>query len=368
MKDSRVLVVVQLDGGNDGINTIVPYKDEGYAKYRKELLLPTSSLLKVNDLIGLHPALGGAGNLFEDGRLAIVQGVGYPNPDRSHFTSMAIWHSSRPGRNDENALGWIGQALDSGAAKPGVPASVFAGAGWLPPILKGRKAVATAFSRPEDFVLASTAKPASVAARPERKENLAALLRRNSLDGYAVEDRMAVVVKAKDDAGARYPNTEIATKLRMLARLIKEDLGTRVFYTAQPGSYDTHAAQLPTHASLLSEWAGGVKAFLDDLQNAGLEDRVMVLSFSEFGRGVRENGALGTDHGTAGPVLLAGGGVNPGLIGTAPSLIDLDPTFGDLKFGIDFRQVFTTVLEDWLGLPAKEAVGGEFAKLPLFTS
>jgi uncharacterized protein (DUF1501 family) len=291
--------------------------------------------------------------------------VGYPNPDRSHFTSMAIWHSSRPGGKDENALGWIGQALDSGVAQPGVPASVFAGTG-LPAILKGRKAVATAFSRPEDFVLASTAKPASMAARPERKEDLAAFLRQNSVDGYAVADRMAGIVTAKDDAGARYPKTEIAARLRLLARLVKQDLGTRVFYTSQPGSYDTHAAQLPTHANLLSEWAGAVKAFLDDLRKAGLDDRVMVLSFSEFGRTVRENGALGTDHGTAGPVFLAGECVNPGLVGTAPSLMDLDPICGDLRFGIDFRQVFTTVLEDWLGLPAKEAVGGEFAKLPLF--
>jgi uncharacterized protein (DUF1501 family) len=365
MKDGRVLVVVQMDGGNDGINTVVPYKDEGYAKYRTELRLPASSLVKVNDQVGLHPAMGDAGKLLEDGRLAIVQGVGYPNPDRSHFTSMAIWHSARPDGKDKDALGWIGQALDGGTLKQGVPSSVFAGTGELPPILRGRKAVATAFSRPEDFVLARTAKPARVEAKEEAKEDLGAFLRRNSVDGYAVADRMAEVVRAKDDSGARYPSTELAGRLRLLARLIKADLGTRVFYTSQPGSYDTHAAQLPTHASLLGEWAGGIKAFLDDLRKAGLEERVTVLSFSEFGRTVRESGSQGTDHGTAGPVLLAGPGLRAGLKGTTPSLTDLAP-YGDLKFGIDFREVFTTVLEDWLGLPAKEAVGGEFAKLPLF--
>jgi uncharacterized protein (DUF1501 family) len=149
MKDGRVLVVVQMDGGNDGINTIVPYKDEGYAKYRTELRLPASSLVKVNDQVGLHPAMGDAGKLLEDGRLAIVQGVGYPNPDRSHFTSMAIWHSARPDGKDKDALGWIGHALDGGTLKQGVPSSVFAGTGELPPILRGRKAVAAraAFSR-----------------------------------------------------------------------------------------------------------------------------------------------------------------------------------------------------------------------------
>jgi uncharacterized protein (DUF1501 family) len=366
-RDGRVLVVVQLDGGNDGINTVVPFADEGYAKHRKALRLPADRLLKIDAETGLHPALRGAADLLESGRLAIVQGVGYPNPSRSHFKSMAIWHSADLGLargegadpDSRAVFGWLGQVLD-GRLRPadGAPHAAFVGAGALPTALRGRRAVASALTRPEDAILALPA----AAAGPAGGEDLAAFVRRSTLDAYAMSDRMADILRAAD-AGTGYPATGLAGRLRTVARLLKGGFGTRVYYVTQPG-YDTHYAQLPFHADLLAELGGALKAFLDDLAAAGLADRVAVLCFSEFGRRAAENGSQGTDHGTAGPVLLAGPGVRPGLVGAAPRLTDLDD--GDLKMGLDFRRVYATVLADWLGLPARDALGGAFERLPLF--
>jgi uncharacterized protein (DUF1501 family) len=363
-RDARILVVLQLEGGNDGINTVVPHADEGYAKYRRLLRLPADRLIKVTDAVGLHPAMGDAGKLLESGRLALLQGVGYPNPNRSHFESMAIWQTARLDRADQNDLGWLGRALD-GAGRPagGGPDSVFVGGGGLPVALRGRRSVASAMTRPEDFLLDPLARSVP-GATASPKEDLAAFVRRSTLDAYATADRMAAVAAARD-ADTRYPTTDLAGQFRLMARLIKGGAGARVFYTRQTG-YDTHSGQLGPHAALLGELAGAVRAFLDDLASAKLAERVVVLAFSEFGRTVKENASAGTDHGTSGPVLLAGERVKAGLVGKTPSLTELDPKHGDLKTGIDFRQVYAAALADWLGLPAELALGGTFERLPLF--
>jgi uncharacterized protein (DUF1501 family) len=363
-RDRRVLVVIQLDGGNDGINTVVPFADDGYAKNRSRLRLPAGRLVRVNDQVGLHPAMTDAGKLLESGRLAVVPGVGYPNPNRSHFESMAIWQTARFDEEERNNLGWLGRALDRGSLPRGVPAAVYVGPGLLPVALRGRKSVASAMTRPEDFLLVPEARPGQAADGPAPANDLAAFVRRSALDAYATADRMHDVFRVKDD-GARYPATELARQLRLMAGVLKADAGTRVFYARQAG-YDTHAAQLNAHAELLRELAEAVHAFLDDLGHAKLADRVVVLTFSEFGRTVKENASAGTDHGTAGPVFLAGPGVKAGLVGRAPSLLDLDPKVGDLRTTVDFRRVYASVLEDWLGLPAQAAVGGTFERLPLF--
>jgi uncharacterized protein (DUF1501 family) len=364
-RDGRILVVIQLDGGNDGINTVVPYADPGYAKHRKVLRLQTRQLIKVNDQVGLHPSLGEAGKLLKSGQLAIVQGVGYPNPNRSHFESMAIWHSARFDPEERNDQGWLGRALDEDRKLAlGVPASVFVGSGQLPVALRGRRSIASALTRPEDFVLAPEAKAKGAAASAEKLDDLTAFVQRSALDAYTTADRMAEVARGSDSA-SRYPATELASEFRLMARLIKAAVGTRVFYARQSG-YDTHAGQLGQHAALLSDLSGALKAFFDDLTAAKLADRVIVLTFSEFGRTVKENGSAGTDHGTAGPVFVAGPQVKPGLVGSAPHLLELDPKHGDLKMGIDFRSVYATVLEDWLALPARAALAGKFEKLPLF--
>jgi uncharacterized protein (DUF1501 family) len=360
--DGRILVVVQMDGGNDGINTVVPHKDEGYAKHRRLLRLPTDRLVKVTDGVGLHPAMTDAGKLLESGRLAVVQGVGYPNPNRSHFESMAIWHTARVKADDRTDLGWLGRALD-GAERTGGPDSVFVGGGGLPTALRGRRSISSAMTRPEDFLLDPLARPKGGGPR-DAQDDLAAFVRRSALDAYATADRMAAVAAA-GDAGAGYPTTELASQMRLMARLVKGGAGARVFYARQTG-YDTHSGQVGVHAGLLGTLAGAVRAFLDDLAAAKLQERVVVLCFSEFGRTVRENASAGTDHGTSGPVLLAGPGVRAGLVGTTPSLTDLDPKHGDLWTNIDFRQVYATVLQVWLGLPADTALAGTFERLPLF--
>jgi uncharacterized protein (DUF1501 family) len=364
-RDGRILVVLQLDGGNDGINTVVPFTDEGYAKHRKLLRLPSNQLLEINEAAALHPALGEAAKLLESDRLAILSGVGYPNPSRSHFESMAIWHSARVAAAARNGLGWLGRALDGAGSLPaGTPAAVFVGPGLLPDALPGRRSVAVSLTRPDDLVVPPGMPFREAAAVPIPGQDLAAFVQRSALDAYAAADRMAAAAGTRD-GDARYPATELAGQLRLMARLIKAGFGTRVYYAKQAG-YDTHSGQFAAHAALLAEWAGALRAFLDDLAAAGLAERVAVLTFSEFGRTVRENGSAGTDHGTAGPVFLAGPHVKSGLCGPLPSLLDLDPVHGDLKVALDFRRVYATVLVDWLRLPAQAALGGEFERLPLF--
>lgn len=363
-RDGRVLVVVQLEGGNDGINTVVPYKDDGYARHRDSLRLPEGRLIKVVDGIGLHPAMKDAGALLESGRLAIVQGVSYPNPNRSHFESMAIWHAGRPGVKGNTGPGWLGQALGSVRQASGRdPSMLYVGTGPAPVALWGR-ASAAALDRADDLDLAPEVRSEGAAVNAQQGDALAAFVRRSTLDAYASADRMAELARGTD-RGARYPETALAGRLRMVARLLKTGFGARVYYTAQTG-YDTHAIQQATHAALLAELSSALRAFLDDLAAAGLAERVAVLCFSEFGRRVAENGSLGTDHGTAGPVFLAGSGVRPGLFGTTPSLTDLAD--GDLKWSIDFRRTYATVLEGWLGIASEAALGGRHESLPLFRS
>lgn len=358
--DGRVLVVLQLSGGNDGINTVVPFADEGYARARKDLRLNADKLIKINDAVALHPAMRSVARLLESGRLAIVQGVGYPNPNRSHEVSMAIWQTARFDKDDHNGYGWIGRALDSGTAPAnGAPGAMLVGTDAPPLAIRARRSTASALADLNDFALidALAPKPAATTA-----DDAAAFIRRSALDAYTTAERLKDL-SPQTAALEKYPTTELAKRLSLVARLIKAGFETPVYYVIQPG-YDTHAVQLPAHDGLLRELSGGLGAFLDDLTAAGLADRVAVMAFSEFGRRVEENGSLGTDHGTAGPVFLAGGLVQPGLVGTTPSLTDLED--GDVKTSVDFRRVYASVLTDWLGLDSTTVLGAAFDLLPLF--
>jgi uncharacterized protein (DUF1501 family) len=357
--------VIQLDGGNDGINTVVPFKDEGYAKHREILRLPTNRLIRIADGVGLHPAMRSAGKLLESGRLTIVPGVGYPNPNRSHFQSMAIWHTARFDPEDHTGPGWIGHGLDA-AFVPATngPSSLYIGKGALPAALRGTSATASALERIDDLILdhstPSTSTSGGALEKRDAADDLTAFVERATLDAYATAERLAAL--GRDDSRARYPSTALANRLGLIARLLKGGIGARAFYTVQ-GSYDTHAAQPGAHWRLLSELSDAIEAFLDDLAASGLLDRVLVLAFSEFGRRVAENDTAGTDHGTSGPVFLAGSNLRPGLVGSYPSLTDLAD--GDLKTTTDFRRVYATLLEDWLGLCSKKALNGTFEPIPL---
>jgi uncharacterized protein (DUF1501 family) len=245
-----------------------------------------------------------------------------------------------------------------------MPSSVFVSGGQMPPALQGRRAIASGLTRPEDFVLRLEGAKQTLT-QENAANDLAAFVRRSSLDAYTLADRMAGILQIQDKRGGDYPTSDLTEHLSLIARLIKASIGTRIYYTRQSG-YDTHSGQLGTHAGLLQELSSALLAFLDDLAAAKAAERVAVLVFSEFGRTVAENASAGTDHGTSAPVFLAGPSVRPGLVGVMPSLLDLDPRHGDLRVSVDFRQVYATVLQNWLDLPTKTALAGDFALLPLF--
>jgi len=354
--DARVLVVVQLDGGNDALNTVVPHTDPEYAKLRPRLKLAAKDLVKVNDAVGLHSSLRPLAGLLEKGQLAILPGVSYPNPNRSHFQSMAIWQTARFDPEEHKSYGWVGRALDARGGN-----SALLGGGDTPVALRGRRTAAISLTRPDDLVLAdkTTAKETLSAGT---NSDLLDFVRRQAADGYGAAEKMARLTRESE---ATYPSSGLAERLRLAARLLKSDLGTRVLYTQQ-GSYDTHASQSFTHANLLSNFAGAVQAFFADLQQAKLAERVVLLAFSEFGRTIKENGSGGTDHGTAGCVFLAGPGVKGGLIGTMPSLTDL--VQGEPKMTLDFRRIYATLLDGWLNCPSEQVLGARFEHLPLLMS
>jgi uncharacterized protein (DUF1501 family) len=358
--DGRVLVVVQLDGGNDGINTVVPYGDLEYGRLRKELSLPSDRLCRLTDHVGLHPSMRRAADMVDDGRLAIIQGVGYPNPDRSHFRSMAIWQTAQVDKQGPEVNGWLGRALD-GAGVTGGPAAVFVGDRDVPRALRGRRTVTASFADPADLTLAIPMASAG-APGPSVDDDLAAFVNRTVTAAYATALELSAAATRKDESAVRFPDSELGQHLELVARSIKAGATARVYYAIQSG-YDTHAVQLPTHAQLLGDFSRAIRAFLDDLAAANEADRVVLLAFSEFGRRPAENGSLGTDHGTAGPMFLAGPKVRAGLVGQSPRLGEL--VDGDLKWSIDFRRVFATLLDQWFGLPAETVLGQRFENLPL---
>ncbi len=258
-KDSRVLVVVQLDGGNDALNTIVPYNDPNYARLRPTLAVRQNDLIRLSDTLGMHPALRPLGGLLEAGQLAVVPGVGYPNPSRSHFTGMAVWHTARLDPADHTGYGWLGRALDPAGA------SSYAIHGSVPGSLRGRRSRAITMLSTDEMRLASAAVPENAARlEPVPADSALAFVRRQALDGYSTSARLAALTQGAD-AGT-YPSTELAGRLQLVARLLRANLGARVFYTVQRG-YDTHASQRFAHANLLGEFARAVAAFYADLRS-----------------------------------------------------------------------------------------------------
>ena len=371
-RGGRVLVVLQLDGGNDGLNTVVPYGDDNYRKHRPHLQVPKNQVRRIDDRMGLHPALAGLEQLLQKGRLAIVQGVGYPNPNRSHFESMAIWHAGRL-RPDANRPGWLARALDEGLSRPSgdtpalhvsdelLPHALYGGQHQVPSLLDlGR--FRRRLGMPEGAgTMEQRAALDQVAALDRGSPgSLLQFVQRSTVLSYTSSDRLEHALRGQA-ATARYPdNNGLGQRLRLVAQLIQAGLGTSIYYT-QLGGFDTHANQQGTHFGLLREMGDALQAFLDDLSASGDARRVLVLVFSEFGRRLTENASGGTDHGTAAPVFLLGGGVRPGLHGPCPNLADLAD--GDPKHAIDFRQVYATVLDGWMACPSQAVLGEKFHPL-----
>lgn len=352
-KDGRVLVVIELDGGNDALNTIVPFADPNYEKLRPKLKLNPKNLVRLNDTLALHPSLRPLDKLIQAGHLTAVPGVGYPNPNRSHFESMAVWHTARFDPEGRKGYGWLGRVLDPQGGQ------AFSVGGEVPTALRGRRSSAVAFNRVEE-VLLTDGMAAKRAVGPETADDLLAFVRRQVVEAQTSADKLA---KLAGDSGPDYPRTGLADRLKLVSRLLKAGVGARVFYTQQSG-YDTHSQQQFTHANLLGEFAGAVAAFYSDLKDSKLLDRVTLLAFSEFGRTIKENGSAGTDHGTAGAVFVAGPTVTGGVVGTMPTLTDLDR--GEPKMTTDFRSVYAACARDWMGIEPTAALGDGYAKVKLF--
>ncbi len=370
-----VLVVVQLSGGNDGLNTVIPFSDPAYRSSRPKLAIAENDILKINDELGFHSSARGLADLLEDGSLAIVQGVGYDNPNRSHFESMDIWHTCV--RKDQSRSdGWIGRTLQHLPTDGGADvAAIHLGDKKQPFALASQTIRVPTVKRIEEFELlgkdpASLRRllrfePQSAGASTDASsgdDELLSFLRSSTSGAIAASERITEVAMAKggDD---RYPRSQMGEKLGVVAKLIGAGIKTRVYYVQLDG-FDTHAEQPETHAILLRQWSEAVSTFVDDMHSQGNLDRVCVMTFSEFGRRVAENASEGTDHGAAGPMFFCGGGLVPGLHGKQPSLTDLDQ--GDLKHGTDFRSVYAAVLENWLRVDSAAILGGGFDPVPVF--
>ena len=370
--DHRILVVVQLGGGNDGLNTVIPYGDPAYFNARPQIAVQapggtgnTVALqLDQNAGIGLHPAMTSLKELYDEGLVSVVQGVGYPNPNRSHFTSMDIWQT---GRLDAKGSGWIGRYFDATCNGTPIPEGSVAVGRTAPLAMEGNIQKPISFENPALFrwlgedLHGSMKDPydainraGSLAGTPAETQK--DFLMRTALDAQVASERILAAV-AKQPL-VRYPDHALARQLRTVGAMIRDGMPTRVYY-ATMGGFDTHSAQAGRHGQLLRQVSESVAAFQRDLKEQGNAERVVTLVFSEFGRRVKQNGSGGTDHGTAAPVFVIGAGVKPGVVGRHPSLVDLDQ--GDLKFGVDFRSVYASLLGDWMKAPADKILRGQYA-------
>jgi uncharacterized protein (DUF1501 family) len=375
-KDDTVLVVLEMGGGNDGLNTAIPFADDLYHKARPTLRLTKKDTLPVKDHLGLHNALVGIRPLLDAGEVAVVQGVGYPNPDRSHFESMDIWQSADPSRQLQT--GWLGRSVPSLHDKKGSIPALQVGPDKLPLALQGAPGGAVSLNQQVPYQLDLGGDAARQKLRrqlietltgkaPEQEgpdDDLLAFVRRRQVQTYATLDKLHEVLESFKNENPQNRNDQygLTGKLALVARLIRQGFGTRVFYVSIDG-FDTHARQAERHTELLQEVGNAVGNFFTALREGDHAKRVVLLTFSEFGRRVKENGSRGTDHGAGSCLFVAGPAVKGGPVGTHPKLDDLDS--GDLRHAIDFRRVYATLLDQWLDVDSKAVLGGKFDHLPL---
>jgi len=364
-----ILVVVQLTGGNDGLNTVIPFADAEYAKLRPTLKIARDQVLKLNDSIGLHPSMTGFAELHQDNALCVVQGVGYPNPSQSHFRSMDIWQAGSTA--DELTEGWIGKALKGMKNAPSF--HIAAGNESAPLALNGAPARVPSITTLQDFQLKTASatgnemtdqrKLIERTSMPTGQGNLLDFVQRTAVNTYASSQRLQELAKNYVPK-VTYPQTTLANRLQLAAQLIDAEIGARIFYVSIDG-FDTHANQATGHANLLTQVSDAITAFYKDMSARGHKDRLMVLTFSEFGRRAGENGSRGTDHGSGAPMFLVGGKVQNGLVGAHPSLTKLED--GNLVHAIDFRQVYAGILDSWLGVDSKSVLGKDYKPVDVLT-
>jgi uncharacterized protein (DUF1501 family) len=346
-----ILVVIELSGGNDGLSTVVPFADDLYAKARPTLRIENKTVLKLDDRVGLNPALKDLLKFWESGDLAVIQGAGYPNPNRSHSRSMEIWQTGSIGPVPD--AGWLGRAADLSPELG--PCHV--GSEAIPMAMRSRKLFTPSIASLADYRIPVGI---STAAQAVPADDLAREIRRRSDHAVAQAKRLEAVSRSLPGSATGALEDHLTT----IRVLIEQDPGLRVFYTSTaPANFDTHTAQNFTHREVLRSVSSAVAAFLTDVRQRGLGERIVVLMFSEFGRRVRENAQGGTDHGAAGPVFLAGSPVRGGLVGPPPDLANLDN--GDLRFTVDFRDVYATLLRRWLDVDPVPVLGRRDSGMPI---
>ncbi len=392
VNEDNILVIIQLSGGNDGLNTVVPYRDDAYYRMRPSIGIKPDGLhiLSKNGSngavdLGLNQAMTGIRELYDEGQCAIIQGVGYPNPNRSHFASMDIWHT---GETTGTGDGWLGRYIDAqccgyGKGESGTPDGSMddkveppiAIGNEAPLMLTGRSMMPVSFESAELFAWAGKKYNEDIVEEHRKltdmvnerieheKDSNNAFLLRTAMDARVSSDTIRRAVSEKPLVN--YPNNALAGQLSMIGAMIRAGLKTRVYY-ASIGSFDTHANQLGGHARLLGQFSAAVRAFQNDLKAQGNDSRVVTMAFSEFGRRVGQNASNGTDHGTAAPMFMFGPKVRGGFHSRHPSLTSLDQ--GDLKYTCDFRSVYAEVLDEWLSTKSDEVLDGKFKHLRVLQS
>ena len=363
---TKKLVVIQLSGGNDPLNTLVPYNNGLYYDYRPTVHIDPESVLKIDDQLGFRPGLEPVKRLWDEGKVAIVNGIGYPNPNRSHFRSMDIWHTALP--EDVGTEGWLGRVTrDLDPKSENVLTTVNFGRG-LPRAL-GLRGVPVAsvgnletyglFPDMQDEYLRKFALEtfAKMYGGTRGKDTVMDFLGQTGQDALKGADTLRTA-PAKYSSSIEYAANPFAQALKGAAQVMFADLGTRIYY-AQYGSFDTHSGELLKHEQLWNDVAGAVGDFTDDVKEHGYEDDTIIFMYTEFGRRIKDNGS-GTDHGSGGLAFVIGNSVKGGMYGEYPSLEEKDQLEGDLRFNNDFRQTYTTILEQWLGMEAAPIVNGRF--------
>jgi len=385
--NDHILVVIQESGGNDGLNTVIPMSSSLYGEYRRrrpslavqqDRILPLSNPDEAGNLLGFHPNLARMKILFDQGQVSVIQSVGYQNPNRSHFDSMAIWHTADP--VNPGGLGWLGESLDVSFPSNDNPLIAVSIGRTLPVSLRGKNVAVPAIENPQTYRLQTDDHyPGD---RHNRIQTLLALNReqaperlywdivgQTALDTQESSEALqAVISRYTSDPNIQYPTTNpLARGLLTVAQIIAGDLGTKILYVTL-GGFDTHGNQNGQNGQggqplLLQHLDEAVDAFYQDMKRLGKDDKVLIMTWSEFGRKVGENGNLGTDHGASAPQFVIGSPVQGGIIGEHPSLTNLDRDDGTV-YSIDFRSYYATILETWLEVDSREILGGSFGVLP----
>lgn len=361
----KTVVVLQLSGGNDALNTVIPYNNERYYDNRPFVNIHQDDVLKLDDQLGLNPSLAPIKALWDEGKVALINGIGYPSPNRSHFRSMDVWHTAESEQVGDE--GWLGRAIrELDPHADNVLTGVNFGRG-LPRALYAKGVPVASVGNLETYGLFPDIK--DEAARNlaleaftqmyggSGRDVIANFISQTGTDALKGADILRVAPQ-KYSSSVEYADNPIAQNMKSIAQVMTADLGTRVYYT-QHGSFDTHASELTAHAKLWQDVSGAVSDFMDDMNEHGRDKDVVVLMFSEFGRRIRDNGA-GTDHGSGGVAFVVGGNVNGGMYGEFPSLEEDKQLEGDMHFNNDFRSTYSTIADRWLGIDPVTATNGQY--------